>query len=63
MRSPTDQDDISGTLFLVLQLAEVKVRVVRRLQVEHVRLLLLVVSRAGLKVRVVGFSQSYHYCI
>ena len=50
MRSPTDQDDVSGTLFLILQLADVKVRIVRRL--EHVRgLLLLAVSRAGLKVR------------
>jgi len=50
MRPPTDQDDVSGTLFLILQLADVKVRIVRRL--EHVRgLLLLVVGRAGLKVR------------
>ena len=62
MRSPTDhstdQDDVSGTLFLilVLQLADVKVRIVRRL--EHVRaLLLLVVSGASLEVRgrVIGF--------
>ena len=56
MRSPTDhstdQDDVlSGALFLILQLADVKVRIVRRL--EHVRalLLLVVVSRAGLEVR------------
>jgi len=50
MRSPTDQDDVSGTLFLILQLADVKVRIVRRL--EHFRgLLLLVVGRAGLEVR------------
>jgi len=56
MRSSTDQDGVSGTLFLILQLADVKVRIVRRL--EHVRAhLLLVVSRAGLKVRgrVIGF--------
>ena len=52
MRSPTgnDQDDVSGTLFLILQLADVEERIVRRL--EHVRAhLLLVVSRAGLEVR------------
>ena len=50
MRSPTDQDDVSGTLFLILQLADVQVRIVRRL--EHVRaLLLLAVSRVGLEVR------------
>jgi len=50
MISPTDQDDVSGTLFLILQFADVKAWIVRRL--EHVRaLLLLVVSRDGLKVR------------
>jgi len=50
MRSPTDQDDVSGTLFLILQLADVKVPIVLRL--EHVRaLLLLVLSRAGLEVQ------------
>jgi len=50
MRSPTDQDDVSSPLFLILQLADVKVWIVQ--QLEHVRaLLLLVVNRAGLEVR------------
>ena len=59
MRPPTDQDDVSGTLFTVLQLADVKIRIVWRL--EHVRaLLLLVVSRASLEVRgrEIGFGSN-----
>ena len=56
MRSPTDQDDVFCALFLIPQLADVKVRIVRRL--EHVCAFLLLVV-AWLKVwgREVGFLQ------
>jgi len=56
MRSPTDQDDISSTLFLTLQLANIEVRIVWWLEHVHTPLL-LVVNRAGLKVqgREIGF--------
>jgi hypothetical protein len=59
MRSPTDQNNVFGALFLVLQLANVKVGIIRWL--EHVRtLLLLVLGRSiGIKARgrEIGFLQ------
>ena len=58
MRSPTDQDNVSSALFPLLQLGDVKIRIVW--QLEHVRAVLLpMVSRAGLEVRgrEIGFVQ------
>ena len=46
---PTDQDDVFGALFLVLQLADIKVRIVRRLK--HISTLLLLCLLAPINVR------------
>lgn len=59
MRSRTDQDGVFCALFLIPQLADVKVRIVRRLEHVCALLLLVVGTSARLKVRgrEVGFLQ------
>ena len=49
MPMPTDQDDVLGALLFVLQLTDIKVRVVRRF--ERIRLLLLL-ALGGTQVEV-----------